>query len=73
MNYGMVIRGVMKMGIPWPPTARSVDILSDTEFRDAYLLYRRNNMPPLSYPSAPAVGQQMRATVRQGLFWELGV
>lgn len=56
------------MGIPWPPRTRSVDILSDTEFRDAYLLYRRNNMPPLSYPSALAVGQQIRATVRQGLF-----
>lgn len=47
---------------------QSVNILSDTKFRDAYLLYRRINTLPSGYPSSPSVGQQLWAAVGQDLF-----
>lgn len=60
MNYGMVIRGVMKMAYPDHQDQLSFfnKTQSDTKFRDAYLLYRRINTLPSSYPSSPSVGQQ---------------
>lgn len=66
MNYGMVIRGFMKMACPdhqdqlsFFDKTQSADILSDAKFRDAYLLYRRVNRLPFGSRSTPSVGLQV--------------